>query len=102
MHVFAGEVSLLDGILNDNQQLFVVPGFGHIVERALFDGRYRRFDCAHCCNDHNRKSGIEAFDIALNFHSGFSRKHQIQKDEVVMMIFDLAQAFFAVRCGVDR
>jgi len=45
---------------------------------------------------------IDPFDFPLHLHPGFSGKHQIQQDKVVMILFDLAEARFAIRGSVRR
>ena len=96
MRVFAHQLPLLDGVADDHEKLFVVPGLGDVVEAAFLDCGYCGFDSRHRRNDDDRQGWIDSLDVLLNVHSGLSGQHQIQQDEIVEVLFDLAQAFLAV------
>ena len=44
--------------------------------------------------------GSIRLDVLLNLHAGLAGQHEIQQDDVVKVVLDLLEAFFACRCRV--
>ena len=90
LKVFAHQLALFDGVANDDEQLFVVPGLGDVIEGSFFDGGDCSFHRSDRGDDDDGQGRIDPFDVLLDFHAGFARQHQIQQYDVVKVLFDLS------------
>ena len=98
LRIFTHQLALFNGVINNDNQFFVVPGLCNVVERSFLDCGYRSFQRSDCCDNDDRQSRINPPDILLHFHAGSAGQHEVQQHGVVEILLDLFQTFFAV-CG---
>ncbi len=98
LEVFHPERSPLGGAAHQVQDLFVLEGFGNVVEGAHTHGLDGRFNRRVGGDDHHRQVLIEGLDFGENLEPRAIGKHQIEKDDVDLLVTQNAHAL----CGCGR
>ena len=99
--VLAGQVHLLGGILDGDQDAVQIQGLLHEVEGALLDAVHGRVDVGVAGDHHHGGVDPHLHQFPEDFHTVHPRHLDVAEDDVEFLFFDLLEGHGAVFGGLD-